>query len=150
MASASGEASIFAEVSKGVTSVSFAIEDAGGREVAAKTVTVGKERSDRGLPCVNTTLSVADVNTWTAETPDLYTLKVASFDKKGQTESTEIQIGFRDVCIKDGQLLVNGQPVLIKGVNRHELNPYKGYVVSEADMIQDIQIMKHYYGKNIP
>ena len=142
VASASGEASLFAEVSKGVTSVSFAIEDAGGREVAAKTVTVGKERSDRGLPCVNTTLSVADVKTWTAETPNLYTLKVASFDKKGQTESTEIQIGFRDVCIKDGQLLVNGQPVLIKGVNRHELNPYKGYVVSEADMIQDIQIMK--------
>lgn len=142
VASASGETALFAEVSKGVTSVSFAIEDACGNELAAETVTVGKERSERGLPCVKTVLQVADVKAWTAETPHLYTLKVASFDKKGQTEATQIKIGFRDVCIKDGQLLVNGQPVLIKGVNRHELNPYKGYVVSEADMIQDILIMK--------
>ena len=44
--------------------------------------------------------------------------------------------------IKDGQLMVNGQPVLIKGANRHEMNPYKGYIVTEEDMIKDILVMK--------
>ncbi|MBQ8838184.1 MAG: hypothetical protein IJ005_02575 [Bacteroidales bacterium] len=53
-----------------------------------------------------------------------------------------MEIGFRDVRIVGSQLLVNGQPVLIKGANRHEINPYKGYIVSEKDMIRDILIMK--------
>ena len=141
--SASGEASLYAEVSKGVTSVSFTIVDPCGKELANTTVPVnGKNLSENGLPCVNTTLKVDAVKQWTAETPWLYTIKVASYDKKGQTESTEIQMGFRDVEIVAGQLLVNGKPVLIKGVNRHEMNPYKGYIVSEADMIKDILIMK--------
>ena len=141
--SASGEASLYAEVSKGVTAVSFAILDQAGKEVASTKVDVSsKNLSENGLPCVNTSLLVPSVKQWTAETPWLYTLNVASYDKKGQTEATSIRIGFRDVEIVGGQLLVNGKPVLIKGVNRHEMNPYKGYVVSEADMIQDILIMK--------
>ena len=141
--SASGAASLYAEVSKGVTAVSFSILDQDGKEVAATKVNVdAKKLSENGNPCVRTELQVADVKQWTAETPWLYTLNVASFDKKGQTEATSIQMGFRDVEIKGAQLLVNGKPVLIKGVNRHEMNPYKGYVVSEADMIQDILIMK--------
>lgn len=143
VASASGEASVYAEVSKGVTSLQFTIYDPYGKEVAAETVQVdSKERSDRGLPVVRTTVQVPSVRQWSAETPWLYTLDVNVFNKKGRTESTDISIGFRDVCIKDSQLLVNGKPVLIKGANRHELNPYKGYVVSEADMVQDILIMK--------
>ena len=141
--SASGEASLYAEVSKGVTAVSFAVLDPAGNEVASTQVTVNaKKLSENGKPCVETVLQIPSVKQWTAETPWLYTLKVASYDKKGETESTSVQMGFRDVEIVDGQLLVNGQPVLIKGVNRHEMNPYKGYVVSEADMIQDILIMK--------
>ena len=141
--SASGEASLYAEVSKGVTEVSFAILDPSGNEVASTKVNVNaKKLSENGLSCVETALQVPSVKQWTAETPWLYTLKVASYDKKGMTESTSVQMGFRDVEIVGGQLLVNGQPVLIKGVNRHEMNPYKGYVVSEADMIQDILVMK--------
>ena len=141
--SASGEASLYAEVSKGVKSVSFEILDPAGKSVASETVTVSsKNKSERGFPMVKTVLNVPSVKQWSAETPWLYTLKVASFDKKGQTEATAIQIGFRDVCIRNSQLLVNGEPVLIKGANRHELNPYKGYIVSEADMVRDIQIMK--------
>lgn len=140
---ASGEASIYAEVSKGITSVQYTVLDPYGKEVASQTVQVKtKERSENGKPVVRTVLQVPSVKQWTAETPWLYTLNVAVFDKKGQTEETSIEIGFRDVCIKDGQLLVNGKPVLIKGANRHEMNPYKGYVVTEADMIQDILIMK--------
>ena len=141
--SASGEASLYAEVSKGVTEVAFAIFDPSGNEVASTKVNVNaKKLSENGLPCVETALQIPSVKQWTAETPWLYTLKVASYDKKGMTESTSVQMGFRDVEIVGGQLLVNGQPVLIKGVNRHEMNPYKGYVVSEADMIQDILVMK--------
>ncbi len=135
VASASGEAVLSAEVSKGITKVSFEILDSRGKSVASAEVPV----SDN---VAKTVLNVPDVKQWTAETPWLYDLKVASYDRKGQTEETVIQIGFRDVCIKDGLFTVNGKPVIIKGVNRHEMNPYKGYVVSEADMIQDILIMK--------
>lgn len=142
-ASAEGKASIYAEVSKGVTSVQYTILDPYGKEVAASVArTTSKQRSERGLPVLLSEMNVPSVLNWSAETPWLYTLKVASFDKKGQTEETSISIGFRDVCVKDGQLLVNGQPVLVKGTDRHELNPYKGYVLSESDMIQDILIMK--------
>ena len=143
LASASGEASIYTEVSKGVTSVQYTVSDPYGKEVASETVSVGsKERSERGLPIVRTTLDVPSVKQWTAETPWLYTLDVKVFNKKGQTEETSLKIGFRDVEISGGQLLVNGKPVLIKGANRHEMNPYKGYIVTEADMIKDILIMK--------
>lgn len=134
-ASASGEAKLRADVSKGVTEVSFEILDPYGSKVAETVV-----KADRNV--AEAVLNVENVKQWSAETPWLYTLTVASFDKKGQTERTSFEIGFRDVCVKDGQFLVNGQPVLIKGANRHEMNPYKGYVVTEADMIQDIQIMK--------
>ena len=143
LAEASGKAELYAEVTKGVTSVEFTICDPKGREVASETVAVAsKELSERKLPVVRTSLQVADVKTWSAETPVLYTLKVASFNKKGQTEQTAIRIGFRTVHVEKGQFFVNGQPVLIKGVNRHELNPYKGYVVSEEDMCKDILVMK--------
>ena len=143
VASASGDASIYAELSKGVTSVRYTVSDPYGKEVASQTVSVGsKERSERGLPVVRTVVNVPSVKQWTAETPWLYTLDVEVFNKNGKTEATSIEIGFRDVCIEGGQLLVNGKPVLIKGANRHEMNPYKGYIVTEADMIQDILVMK--------
>ncbi len=135
VASASGEATLTTDVSKGVTKVSYEILDPCGKSVASAEVPVTKN-------VAKAVLNVADVKAWSAETPWLYTLKVASYDRKGRTESASIEIGFRDVCIKDGLLQVNGKPVIIKGVNRHEMNPYKGYVVSEADMIQDILIMK--------
>lgn len=135
VASADGKADVMVKVSKGVTKVALEILDASGKTVAAETVPVNKNVAD-------VVLQVPSVKQWTAETPDLYTLKVASFDKKGQTESTAIQIGFRDVAIVGNQLMVNGKPVLLKGANRHEINPYKGYVVSEADMVKDIMIMK--------
>ena len=143
VASASGEASLCAEVAKGVKSLQFTVLDPFGKKVASKTVSVSsKERSERGYPVVHASVQVPSVKQWSAETPWLYTIEVAAFDKNGQTEETAIEIGFRDVAIENGQLLVNGKPVLIKGANRHEMNPYKGYVVSEADMVQDILIMK--------
>ena len=113
LASASGEASLYAEVSKGVSALEFTVTDPYGKEVASRTVAVAsKERSERGLPVVRTALQVPSVKQWTAETPWLYTLDVQVFNKKGQTEATSIEIGFRDVCIEGGQLLVNGKPVV--------------------------------------
>ena len=143
-ASASGEAKLHFDVSDGVKAVMFEIIDPDGRVVSSVKTPVVRNVAEA-------VVRISDVKQWSAETPWLYTLNVASFDKtynkssfdrKGQTESATIQFGFRDVEIKGGQLLVNGQPVLIKGANRHEMNPYKGYVVSEEDMIRDIQIMK--------
>lgn len=79
---------------------------------------------------------------WTAETPNLYKLRV-DFLKGGELlESLTQNVGFRKVEISDGQLKVNGRPILIKGVDRHELDPDGGYVVSVERMIEDIKIMK--------
>lgn len=87
-----------------------------------------------------------DVKHWTAETPYLYTLvtKISTKTKKTEQliEAITQKVGFRKIEIKNAQLLVNGKPVLIKGADRHELDPDGGYVVSRERMIQDIQIMK--------
>ncbi len=87
---------------------------------------------------------IPNVNPWTAETPNLYGL-VAMFrptDKKAKSERVMIRVGFRRVEIKDGQLLVNGKAIYIKGANRHEMDPDGGYVVSRERMIADIKEMK--------
>ena len=88
------------------------------------------------------TATIPNVKPWTAETPYLYILELQL--KKGDEvlEAVRKQVGFRHIEIKGGQLLVNGQPVLIKGADRHELDPDGGYIVSVERMIQDIKIMK--------
>ncbi|MFZ5940916.1 MAG: glycoside hydrolase family 2 TIM barrel-domain containing protein [Bacteroidota bacterium] len=80
---------------------------------------------------------------WSAETPDLYTLLLELKDKNGTVrEIVSARVGFRTSEIRNGQLLINGKPVLFKGVNRHEHDEYNGHVVSEEMMIRDIQLMK--------
>ncbi len=80
---------------------------------------------------------------WSAENPNLYKLTLTVKDSKGEIlEAITTNIGFRKVEIKNGNLLVNGQPIYIKGVNRHEHDPRTIHVLSEARMIQDIQEMK--------
>ena len=89
------------------------------------------------------TFNVKNVETWSAETPVLYNLRVSLVDKKGNAiETFDQKVGFRSVEIKGSQLLVNGQPILIKGADRHELDPDGGYVVSRERMLQDIREMK--------
>ena len=83
------------------------------------------------------------IKPWSAEHPNLYRLEIKVLDKKGrEIERLENHIGFRTVEIKDGKLLVNGQYVLIKGVNRHEHDPYTGHVISRESMERDIALMK--------
>ena len=79
---------------------------------------------------------------WTAETPNLYTAIISLYDGDKVVEVIRQRIGLRKVEIKNAQLLVNGQPILIKGADRHELDPDGGYIVSVERMIQDIKIMK--------
>ena len=80
---------------------------------------------------------------WTAETPDLYTLLLTLRDAKGRAvESVTCQVGFRRVEIREGLLRVNGVPIRVKGVNRHEHDPLRGHVVSGESMLQDIRLMK--------
>ncbi len=81
---------------------------------------------------------------WTAETPYLYTLMLSLKKGANVTEYIPVKVGFRKIEIKDAQVLVNGQPVLFKGVNRHEMDPDGGYVISRERMIQDIEIMKKF------
>ena len=82
---------------------------------------------------------------WSAETPCLYQLLLTLQDnRKRVLEVIPVKVGFRKVEIKDGNLLVNGQRILIKGVNRHESDPDLGQAVTVDSMIRDIHLMKQY------
>ena len=140
-----GHASIVAEVTPGVASAVFSIFAPSGEKVACAEVTVPKkrEKSETGRVVLRTSLQVDRPALWSAESPSLYALQVEAKDRKGIVrETASLDFGFRTVEIKNAQLLVNGQPVLIKGVNRHELSETGGYVVSEEEMVRDIRIMK--------
>ncbi len=133
-AAASGAFDVTALVTPGVKRLDFTISSPWGEDVSFSAVPVKNVAS--------ASVTVPDPELWTAETPNLYTLSVTASSKKEVTDHADLQFGFRDVEIKGGQLLVNGQPVLIKGADRHEMNAEKGYTVSEFDMIRDIAIMK--------
>ncbi len=123
------------EVSKGITDVEA--EVLGGRYGP---LSLGKVKPVKGAVDLDKVFPYPAL--WSAETPNLYALRVRAFTKDGLAESTTVPFGFRTVEVVGNQLLVNGKPVLIKGVDRHELSPTGGYVVSEAEMIRDIRIMK--------
>lgn len=87
--------------------------------------------------------ALENVDVWSAETPNLYQLNVELLDKTGQTkQAISRKIGFRNIKIQNSQVLVNGQPILIKGVNRHEHDYINGHVVSKKSMLEDIKIFK--------
>ena len=88
-------------------------------------------------------LSVESPLHWTAETPNLYRLVVTLINEAGDAVDVEgYDIGFRKVEMLQGQLCVNGKPILIRGVNRHEHHESKGHAVTEQDMIEDIKLLK--------
>ena len=88
---------------------------------------------------------IPNIKPWTAETPYLYTLILNLKNTAGETlEVITDKIGFRTVEIKNGQLLVNGQPIYIRGVDRHETHPHTGHVITKELMIKDIQLMKQH------
>ena len=113
----------------GKTDVSITLCDKDGKQVAQATGAQG-------------IIKVPKVKAWTGETPYLYKAYITLKNKQGAAEVIPQKVGFRNVEIKNAQLLVNGQPVLVKGADRHEMDPDGGYVVSLERMIQDIKIMK--------
>lgn len=115
--------------------VHIILSDTNGKSIANTSLNAKKGNN-------STTIDVENPDQWTAETPALYTLAV-ELEKDGECiEATKVNVGFRRVEIKNAQLLVNGQPILIKGADRHELDPDGGYVVSHDRMLQDIKRMK--------
>ena len=116
---------------KGSGNVNLELQDAAGNPVATETA--------HGSATV--VMNVENPQKWTAETPYLYTLRATL---PGSDEVIPVKVGFRKIELKNAQILVNGQPVLFKGANRHEMDPDLGYVISRERMIQDIQLMKKF------
>lgn len=122
-------------------SLEVSILDKNGKSVfrQAKNTTIGASLSGG----ISLSGRVSNPAKWTAETPNLYTLLLTLKDEKGNlVETTSSKIGFRRVEIKDGQLLVNGQKIYLKGVNLHEFNTNKGQVVDKETMMRNLQLMK--------
>ena len=136
-ASMHGDVSLRTEVSAGIKAVEYAVKDPRlGTVVASGSMPVSDGVAAKDFHVENPAL-------WSAETPDLYVLEVKAFDRKSNLcESASVNFGFRTVEVRNAQLLVNGRPILIKGADRHEMDPYGGYVVTEEDMIRDIRIFK--------
>ena len=88
-------------------------------------------------------IKVDNPRLWSAESPSLYTLKLELKGIDGKTvERVSQQVGFRDIRIKGGQLLINDKAIKIRGVNRHEHDPYTARVMTEERMLQDLRLMK--------
>lgn len=100
------------------------------------------EKETKGTGMISIKMSINNPMKWTAETPYLYTLRATVANAGKIIEIIPIEVGFRKIELINAQIRVNGQPVLFKGVNRHEIDPDGGYVVSRGRMIQDIQLMK--------
>ena len=133
-----GALNITAKV-QGNTLAYFGLYDPDGKEV----IVTGTDNVKNGVAKYQ--LRVKNVRKWSAETPNLYTLVVSPIQNGGMYlpyEIVQVKVGFRKVEIKNKQFLVNGQPVLLKGADRHEMDPDEGYNVSEQRMIQDIMMMK--------
>ncbi|MBO5226292.1 MAG: DUF4981 domain-containing protein [Parabacteroides sp.] len=117
-------------------SVDLKLIDKAGKEIATSSV--------KGSGNISTSMSISNPLKWTAETPNLYTLIATLKDGNKVSEVIPFKVGFRKIELKNSQVLVNGQPVLFKGVNRHEMDPDRGYFVSRERMLQDIKIMKQF------
>jgi len=142
-----------------VTSVEAMLYDADGRKVLAsplrsdaatmlnldhKASVMNDRNPQRGYPKWGwMRTEVERPRLWTAETPYLYTLHLTLKDSLDRVcQSVTSKVGFRQVEIRDGRLLVNGVPTRLRGVNRHEMDPLTGKVMTEESMLRDILLMK--------
>ena len=134
---ADGSLAIDIDFKSSPSSLQLILTNAAGEEIENKTIKVSG-KSYKG------NFTYTNPEKWSAEMPNLYTLQAIVRSGNKITEVVPVKVGFRKVEIKNNQLHVNGQPILIKGVNRHELDPDGGYIVSRERMIQDIQVMKQF------
>jgi beta-galactosidase len=116
--------------------------DSSGATVAGPVAQSGKAAANEEAS-LDWSMKVANPKKWSAETPDLYRLLLTLKDASGKlVEVVPVSVGFRKVEIKDGELLVNGRAVLLKGVNRHEHDPDVGQAIRPESMLKDIRLMK--------
>ena len=127
-----GKLAVEMDFTSAVKSAEILLLDPAGKSVAQAKVTPSKGKASH-------TFEVKAPAKWTAETPNLYKVVINAGE-----EVYAQRVGFRSSEIKGGQLLVNGQPIHIKGVNRHEVDPLKGFVMTRERMIQDIMLMKQF------
>lgn len=129
-----GEFDFDVKVKKGADAVRYELIGPDGKALRSEEKVIDGSACWHGVidsPCL-----------WSAEAPNLYSLSVTALSKGKAQETARLDVGFRSVEIKNSQLLVNGQPVLIKGVNRHEMSPDGAYNVSREEMLRDIKVMK--------
>jgi beta-galactosidase len=125
-------------------SLRAALLDGRGVEVARATAAVGAVQPGQ-TASVEVIQAVGAAKKWSAESPYLYTLLVSLIDDRGQVvEVVPQRVGFRKVEMKDGLLQVNGRPILIKGVNRHEHDADTGHAVTVEQMLRDVRLMKRH------
>ncbi|MGB6152762.1 MAG: glycoside hydrolase family 2 TIM barrel-domain containing protein, partial [Pricia sp.] len=142
------------DYSDGKLSLSFEIANSGKKNKGSVEVRlldgekeIYAETKNTDFPSDGTVLTfekaIPNIKPWNAEKPHLYSLLFILKDKKGNTtEAISSRIGFRKIEIKNNQFLVNGQPVLIKGVNLHDHHETTGHVITEAITLKDMEIMK--------
>jgi beta-galactosidase len=117
---------------------SFELLDASGKSILTKLVSLNDSTKFQHV-----SIPIKNPKKWTAETPYLYSVITTLMDSRGKViEVIPQKTGFRKVEIKEGVLYVNGKAILIKGVNRHEMDPITAQVISKERMEQDIRIMK--------
>jgi beta-galactosidase len=125
--------------------VAASLFDAAGRELWAATLAPSEPIAPHTEALAHARAAVREPKLWSAETPDLYTLVLEHRDGAGSLlEATATRVGFREVAIRGGQLLLNGVAITFKGTNRHEFDPDHGRVVSRERMLSDIRLMKQH------
>merc|ERR1719456_1308252 len=129
---------------EGPVSVQATLRDPSGRQVGMKGTELEAEQLNSeaaagGRYSANVRLKVRP---WSAETPVLYELTVELRTGGAVVQSERLRVGFRDVAIQGGQVLVNGQPLRVCGVNRHEWQETRMKAITEEDMLQDLRILK--------
>ncbi len=121
------------------------IFDPQGREVANRTYESFDAQTISGSNACGIDFQLKDVQLWTAETPNLYTINIILTDENGNEEMAfSTKYGFRDIEIRGSQLFINGQPVFFKGVNRQDTDPLRGRAVTNETMLRDVLMMKQH------
>lgn len=129
------------DVQNNLSMIASVYDAANGEKVFSESRKINLAKASESS--LNFSSVVNNVKKWSAETPDLYNLTLQLTDAKGNlVVATGCNIGFRSSEIKNGQLLINGKPILFKGVNRHETDPVTGHVISVESMMKDIELLK--------
>ncbi|MEC0231657.1 beta-galactosidase, LacZ type [Paenibacillus alba] len=118
-------------------------DNAGHLVVSAEELITATTTAERTV--LELAMPVAKPALWSAEAPSLYHLTICLRDQEDKViEAVAQRVGFRKIEVKDGQFLVNGKAILLKGVNRHDHHPDTGRTVTLSTMIQDVKMMKQY------